>query len=111
MCFKVYQILGIYFQNSCMRVHFNTLRHLWLLSYGCYRQSTTILYRQSAAANLYCLHVYLRNHCCMFIDFIAFCFRDVSEITGAPEMLGGRVKTLHPAVHAGEIIKIYHEFI
>lgn len=27
--------------------------------------------------------------------------RDVSEITGAPEMLGGRVKTLHPAVHAG----------
>ena len=28
-------------------------------------------------------------------------FRDVSEVTGAPEMLGGRVKTLHPAVHAG----------
>ena len=28
-------------------------------------------------------------------------FRDVSEITGAPEMLGGRVKTLHPAVHGG----------
>lgn len=27
--------------------------------------------------------------------------QDVSEITGAPEMLGGRVKTLHPAVHAG----------
>lgn len=27
--------------------------------------------------------------------------RDVSEITNAPEMLGGRVKTLHPAVHAG----------
>lgn len=26
---------------------------------------------------------------------------DVSQITGAPEMLGGRVKTLHPAVHAG----------
>ena len=22
-------------------------------------------------------------------------------MTGAPEMLGGRVKTLHPAVHAG----------
>lgn len=31
-------------------------------------------------------------------------FRDVSEITGAPEMLGGRVKTLHPAIHAGKII-------
>lgn len=27
--------------------------------------------------------------------------RDVSDLTGAPEMLGGRVKTLHPAVHAG----------
>ena len=26
---------------------------------------------------------------------------DVSEVTGAPEMLGGRVKTLHPAVHGG----------
>ncbi|GAO15513.1 hypothetical protein UVI_02020730 [Ustilaginoidea virens] len=26
---------------------------------------------------------------------------DVSAITGAPEMLGGRVKTLHPAVHGG----------
>lgn len=27
--------------------------------------------------------------------------RDVSAITQAPEMLGGRVKTLHPAVHGG----------
>jgi phosphoribosylaminoimidazolecarboxamide formyltransferase/IMP cyclohydrolase len=27
--------------------------------------------------------------------------KDISEITGFPEMLGGRVKTLHPAVHAG----------
>ena len=27
--------------------------------------------------------------------------RDVQELTGFPEMLGGRVKTLHPAVHAG----------
>ncbi|XP_026528939.1 bifunctional purine biosynthesis protein PURH [Notechis scutatus] len=27
--------------------------------------------------------------------------RDVSNLTGFPEMLGGRVKTLHPAVHAG----------
>jgi len=26
---------------------------------------------------------------------------DVSEVTGAPEMLDGRVKTLHPAIHAG----------
>ncbi len=27
--------------------------------------------------------------------------RDVSEVTGFPEMLDGRVKTLHPAVHGG----------
>ncbi|XP_066543611.1 bifunctional purine biosynthesis protein ATIC [Amia ocellicauda] len=27
--------------------------------------------------------------------------RDVSELTGFPEMLGGRVKTLHPTVHGG----------
>ena len=27
--------------------------------------------------------------------------RSVEEITGSPEMLGGRVKTLHPAVHGG----------
>jgi phosphoribosylaminoimidazolecarboxamide formyltransferase/IMP cyclohydrolase len=26
---------------------------------------------------------------------------DVATVTGAPEMLGGRVKTLHPAIHAG----------
>lgn len=29
--------------------------------------------------------------------------QDVSEITGVPEMLGGRVKTLHPAIHAGKM--------
>jgi phosphoribosylaminoimidazolecarboxamide formyltransferase / IMP cyclohydrolase len=27
--------------------------------------------------------------------------RDVAEVTGHPEMMDGRVKTLHPAVHAG----------
>src|SRR5579875_3520532 len=27
--------------------------------------------------------------------------RPVAEVTGAPEILGGRVKTLHPAVHGG----------
>jgi phosphoribosylaminoimidazolecarboxamide formyltransferase/IMP cyclohydrolase len=30
-----------------------------------------------------------------------FPVRDVADLTGAPEMLGGRVKTLHPAVHGG----------
>ena len=28
---------------------------------------------------------------------------DLSEITKAPEILGGRVKTLHPSVHGGSI--------
>ncbi len=27
--------------------------------------------------------------------------RDVSDLTGFPEMLDGRVKTLHPTVHGG----------
>jgi len=27
--------------------------------------------------------------------------REVSELTGFPEVLGGRVKTLHPVIHAG----------
>jgi len=31
----------------------------------------------------------------------SFPVEDVSAITKAPEMLGGRVKTLHPAVHGG----------
>ena len=26
---------------------------------------------------------------------------EVAELTGAPEMLGGRVKTLHPVIHGG----------
>ena len=26
---------------------------------------------------------------------------EVADVTGSPEMLGGRVKTLHPAIHAG----------
>jgi len=31
---------------------------------------------------------------------------DVSDVTGAPEMLGGRVKTLHPAVHGGILARL-----
>ncbi|XP_077289912.1 bifunctional purine biosynthesis protein ATIC isoform X1 [Arctopsyche grandis] len=31
---------------------------------------------------------------------------DVSDITGAPELLQGRVKTLHPAVHAGILARL-----
>ncbi|KAK0556293.1 bifunctional phosphoribosylaminoimidazolecarboxamide formyltransferase/IMP cyclohydrolase [Tilletia horrida] len=31
---------------------------------------------------------------------------DVSDITKAPEMLGGRVKTLHPAVHGGILAQL-----
>jgi len=31
--------------------------------------------------------------------------REISEITGVPEILDGRVKTLHPSVHAGLLAK------
>lgn len=31
---------------------------------------------------------------------------DVSDITKAPEILGGRVKTLHPSVHGGKLIEM-----
>lgn len=37
----------------------------------------------------------------MFYTLLCIYNSDVSEVTKAPEMLGGRVKTLHPAVHAG----------
>lgn len=29
----------------------------------------------------------------------------IEQVTGVPEMLGGRVKTLHPAVHAGILVR------
>ncbi|PFX26852.1 bifunctional purine biosynthesis protein PURH-like isoform X2 [Stylophora pistillata] len=32
--------------------------------------------------------------------------RDVADVTGAPEMLGGRVKTLHPAIHGGILARV-----
>src|SRR3954454_1763276 len=31
--------------------------------------------------------------------------KDVSELTGFPEILDGRVKTLHPAIYAGLLAK------
>lgn len=34
--------------------------------------------------------------------------RPVSELTGFPEILGGRVKTLHPGVHAGVLARRAH---
>lgn len=36
--------------------------------------------------------------------------KDISDITGAPEMLQGRVKSLHPAVHAG-ILFILNNYV
>jgi phosphoribosylaminoimidazolecarboxamide formyltransferase/IMP cyclohydrolase len=33
---------------------------------------------------------------------------DVAELTGSPEMLGGRVKTLHPRVHGGILARRDH---
>jgi phosphoribosylaminoimidazolecarboxamide formyltransferase / IMP cyclohydrolase len=35
--------------------------------------------------------------------------RDVSDLTGWPEMLGGRVKTLHPKVHGGILFRRKNE--
>ncbi len=32
-------------------------------------------------------------------------FQEVSDYTGSPEMLGGRVKTLHPIIHGGLLFK------
>ena len=34
--------------------------------------------------------------------------REVAELTGFPEMLDGRVKTLHPAVHGGLLARRGH---
>jgi len=34
--------------------------------------------------------------------------REVSELTGWPEMLGGRVKTLHPKIHGGLLFRRKH---
>lgn len=36
--------------------------------------------------------------------------RDVAEMTGWPEMLGGRVKTLHPKVHGGILFRRDNEY-
>ncbi len=33
---------------------------------------------------------------------------DVAELTGSPEMLGGRVKTLHPRIHGGVLARRDH---
>jgi AICAR transformylase/IMP cyclohydrolase PurH len=38
----------------------------------------------------------------LLVYLLTITHSDVSEITKAPEMLGGRVKTLHPAVHGGK---------
>ncbi len=32
-------------------------------------------------------------------------YQEVSDYTGSPEMLGGRVKTLHPKIHGGLLFK------
>lgn len=34
--------------------------------------------------------------------------KEVSEVSGAPEILGGRVKTLHPAVHGGILARLVY---
>ena len=34
---------------------------------------------------------------------------EVSEVTGFPELLGGRVKSLHPKIHAGILARHYEK--
>lgn len=36
-----------------------------------------------------------------FLTEAGVAVREVAEVTGSPEILGGRVKTLHPAIHGG----------
>lgn len=36
-----------------------------------------------------------------FLTDAGVAVREVAEVTGSPEILGGRVKTLHPAIHGG----------
>lgn len=38
-----------------------------------------------------------------------FTVRDVSELTGFPELFDGRVKTLHPAIHGGILFRRGHD--
>ena len=33
---------------------------------------------------------------------------EVSKFTGSPEILDGRVKTLHPKIHAGILLSLIH---
>ena len=35
--------------------------------------------------------------------------QEVSSVTGMPEMMAGRVKTLHPSIHGGILARINHE--
>lgn len=45
---------------------------------------------------------YLRDH--------GFVCTEVSEVTGFPEIFGGRVKTLHPLIHGGILGKTHDDF-
>jgi len=41
-----------------------------------------------------------------YFIFIGIPVKDVSEYTGSPEILDGRVKTLHPKVHGGRLLAV-----
>jgi phosphoribosylaminoimidazolecarboxamide formyltransferase/IMP cyclohydrolase len=45
----------------------------------------------------------LRNSDRMNAIDLSSLLRDVSDVTKTAEMLGGRVKTLHPVIHGGKI--------
>jgi phosphoribosylaminoimidazolecarboxamide formyltransferase / IMP cyclohydrolase len=54
---------------------------------------------RDAGLTVECVLNIFRTMCQSFLNLV---HRDVADITKAPEMLGGRVKTLHPVVHGGE---------
>jgi phosphoribosylaminoimidazolecarboxamide formyltransferase/IMP cyclohydrolase len=47
------------------------------------------------------IHIFSTGGTAAVLQKAAIPFTEVSEVTGFPEMLDGRVKTLHPVIHAG----------
>jgi phosphoribosylaminoimidazolecarboxamide formyltransferase / IMP cyclohydrolase len=44
-----------------------------------------------------------------YLEELGLAVHKVEDVTAAPEMLGGRVKTLHPRIHAGILARRDHE--
>src|SRR5271165_5109966 len=62
---------------------------------------TGLLEFASALANEFKVDLISTGGTAKFLREAGLKVTDVSEVTGFPEMMDGRVKTLHPAVHGG----------